>query len=205
MAPTSIILGRGHAFRVMEGASPVPPTPWFRTFGLFPFNNNVAKNGATNEVFADLMDLLSVNIERLTLGAEAPLVDLIDLDKQLVKIRETVTHNASTETSEIFVDLWEVLSGNKMTPKRIDENRSILQAFDSTRDSALAYVTSAQRGLQTARKQMGELRQRVAMPESGGETTPMTILNSLRDGIDGLQEMKTQLVRRRGRAVAQVE
>ena len=190
----------------MEGASPEPPTPWFRSFWRFPYNNETIKNEATNQAFAGLMDLLSVKIERLSLGAEAPLVDLINLDKQLAKIQETATHKAFQKTSDkvdVLSGLWAVLSGNRMALKRMDENRRILQTFDSTKNCALTYVTSAQRALQTAKKQLMELRRRVAMPEPVGEATPITVhANSLKDGIEDLQEIKTQVVQRRGRGVA---
>jgi len=189
----------------MEGASPETPTPWFRSFWRFPYNE-VTKNEAANQAFAGLMDLLSVKIERLSLGAEAPLVDLINLDKQLAKVQETATHKASQITSDkanVLSDLWAALSGNRVTSKRMDENRKILQTFDSTKNCALTYVTSAQRALQTAKKQLIDLRRRVAMPEPVGEATPITVhANSLKDGIEDLQEMKSQVVQRGGRGVA---
>jgi hypothetical protein len=55
----------------------------------------------------------------------------------------------------------EELSENRAAPRRMDKNRRILQSFDSTKNCALAYLTSAQRALWTAKKQTVELRQRV--------------------------------------------
>jgi hypothetical protein len=203
MIPTSVLLGRGHALHVMECASPEPPTPWFRDFWRFSYNNEVGKGRAANQAFADLMGLLSVKMERLSLGAEAPLVDLINLDKQLAKIQEIVTYKPprkASDEADVLSDLWVVLSRNRMTPKRMDESRRIVQTFDSTKNCALTYVTSAQRALQTAKKQLVELRQRAAMPKRVGEATPMTVhANSLKDGMEDLQEMKTRVVQRRGR------
>jgi hypothetical protein len=183
----------------MEGASPETPTPWFRSFLRFPHKSEGAKNEAANQAFAGWMDLLSVKIERLSLGAEAPLVDLINLDKQLAKIQETTTHKASQsqttyDKANVLSDLWEALSGNRQTSKRMDENRRILQTFDNTKNCALTYAISAQRALQTAKKQLVDLRRRVAMPEPVGEATPITVhLNSLNDGIEDLQKMKARV------------
>ena len=188
----------------MEGASPGTPTPWFRSFWRFPYtdNNQVTKNETANQAFAGLVDLLSVKIERLSLAAEAPLVDLINLDKQLARIQETATNKAS-DKADVLSDLWAALSRDRVTSKRMDENRRILQTFGSTKNCALTYVTSAQRALQTTKKQLIELRRRVAMPEPVGEVTPITVhANGLKDGIEDLEKMKTQVVQRRERGVA---
>jgi hypothetical protein len=53
-------------------------------------------------------------------------------------------------------------------------------------------MTSAQRALQTAKKQLIALHQHVTMPEPIGEATLITVhANSLKDGTEDLQEMKT--------------
>ncbi len=187
----------------MDGASLEPPTPWFRSFLPFSYIK-VPNNGAANQVFASLMDSLSVKIDRLSLGAEAPLVDLINLDKQLAMIQETVSRKASRKTPDeshetrILSDLWATLGEGRVSTKRIDEVRRVLESFDSTKNRALAYVTSAQRALRTAKKQIVELRRRVAMPEPDSEATLITVHAShLKDSIEDLQEMRTQVAQRR--------
>jgi hypothetical protein len=50
---TSLLLGRKHALRVIQGASPEPPGRWFRSF--WPFSSNeVASAGPTNHAFTNL-------------------------------------------------------------------------------------------------------------------------------------------------------
>ena len=125
----------------MEHASPEPPTPRFR--GFWPFlDNKAANNGAVNHVFAGSVDSFSVKVERLSVGAEAPLVDLVDLDKQLAKIQETILLKASRKApdkADILSDLWEELSENRAAPRRMDKNRKIFQGFGSTKNCARAY------------------------------------------------------------------
>lgn len=189
----------------MELASPEPPTPRFR--GFWPFlNNKAANNGAVDHIFSGSVDSFSVKVERLSVGAEAPLVDLVDLDKQLAKIQEAILLKASrnaSDTADILSGLWEELSENRAGPRRVDKNRKILQSFASTKDCARAYVTSAQWALQTAKKQTVELRRRVAMPQPVSKATPTAVhVNRLRDGLENLQEMRAREVQRRERAIA---
>lgn len=188
----------------MERTSLKPPAPRFRGFWPFP-DNKAANNGAVNHVFAGSVDSFSVKVERLSVGAEAPLVDFVDIDKQMAKIQETILRKASQKAldkANILSDLWAELSENRAAPKRMDKNTRILQSFDSTKNYALAYVTSAQRALQMAKKQMVELRQRVAMPDPVGEATPTAVhVNRLRDGLENLQEMRAREVQRRERAI----
>jgi len=189
----------------MERASPEPPTPRFR--GFWPFSDNkVTNNGAVNHIFAGSVDSFSVKVERLSVGVEAPLVDLVDLYRQLAKIQETTLLKASRKASDktdILSDLWAELSENRAAPKRMDNNRRILQSFNRTKNYALAYVTSAQRALQTAKKQTVELRRRGSMPEPVSEATPTAVhINRVRDGLENLQEMRAREVQRRERAIA---
>jgi len=189
----------------MERASPEPPTPQFR--GFWPFlDNKTANNGAVNHIFSGSVDSFSVKVERLSVGAEAPLVDLVELDKQLARIQETILLKAfrkASDKADILSDLWEELSENRAAPSRMDKNRRILQSFDSTKNCALAYVTSAQRALRTAKKQTVELRQRVAKPQPVSEATPTAVhVNRLRDGLENLQLMRAREVQRRERAIA---
>ena len=189
----------------MERASPKLPTPRFREFWPFP-DNKAAQTGAVNHAFAGLVDSFSVKVARLSVGAESPLVDLVDLNKQLVKIQDTILLKVSRKASERasnLSNLWAELSENKAAPKRIDKNRRVLQSFDSTKNYALAYVTSAQMALQTAKKQMVELRWRVSVPEPVSEATPTAVhINRLRDGLENLQEIRTREVARRKRVIA---
>ena len=189
----------------MERASPELPTPRIR--GFWPFRDNkAAQTGAVNHVFAGSVDSFSVKVARLSVGAEAPLGDLVDLNKQLAKIQETISLKASRKASDRtnnLSNLWAELSENKAAPKRIDKNRRVLQILDSTKNHALAYVTSVQRALQTARKQMVEPRWRVSIPEPVSEATPTAVhLNRLRDGLENLQEIRTREVERRERVIA---
>ena len=188
----------------MERASPEPPTPRF--WGFWPFSDNKAtNNGAANHIFAGSVDSFSVKVERLSVGVEAPLVDLVDLYRQLAKIQETILLKASRKASDktdILSDLWAELSENRAAPKRTDKNRRILQSFNRTKNYALAYVTSAQRALQMAKKQTVELRRRVSMPEPVNEATPTAVhINRVRDGLENLQEMRARGVQRRERAI----
>ena len=189
----------------MERASPEPPTPRFR--GLWPFSDNKAtNNGAVNHVFAGSVDSFSVKVERLSVGVEAPLADLVDLYRQLAKIQETILLEASRKVSDkadILSDLWAELGENRAAPKRMDKNRRILQSFNSTKNYSLAYVTSAQRALQTAKKQMVGLRRRISMPEPASEATPTAAhINRLRVGLENLQELRVREAQRRERAIA---
>jgi hypothetical protein len=188
----------------MERTSPELPTPRFRGFWPFP-DNKATQTGAVNHVFAGSVDSFSVKVARLSVGAEAPLVDLVDLNKQLAKIQETILLKASRKASDTanLSNLWAELSENKAASKRIDKNRRVLQSFDSTKNYALTYVTSAQRALQTAKKQIVELRWRVSIPKPVSEATPTAVhINRLRDGLENLQEIKIREVERRKRVIA---
>lgn len=191
----------------MGRASPELPTPRFRGFWPFPSRDNkAAQTGAVNHAFAGSVDSFSVKVARLSVGAEAPLGDLVDLNKQLAKTQETISLKASRKASDRtnnLSNLWAELSENKAAPKRIDKNRRVLQSLDSTKNHALAYVTSVQRALQTARKQMVELRWRVSIPEPVSEATPTAVhINRLKDGLENLQEIRTREVERRKRVIA---
>jgi hypothetical protein len=62
-------------------------------------------------------------------------------------------------------DLWEALGENRVTHVRVDGNRRLLQ--DGFQNSTLSYITSALRTLKRAKKEFGELQQRVATREEG--------------------------------------
>lgn len=154
------------------------------------------------------MDSLSVKIDRLALGAETPLADIIKLEELLEKIQVTISSYTSQKNFDkvnTLSDLWEALGENRVTHMRMNGNRRLLQGMNGFQNSTLSYITSALRTLQRAKRMLESFDGvwPVAIPEMDGERTSMiNHENNLKEGLEHLQEMQRQVVKRRGRAIA---
>jgi hypothetical protein len=93
------------------------------------------------------MDSLSVKIDRLALGAETLLVDIMKLEELLEKIQVTISSYTSQKNFDkvnTFSDLWEALGENRVTHMRMDRNRRLLQGMNGFQNSTLSCITSAE-------------------------------------------------------------
>jgi hypothetical protein len=86
------------------------------------------------------MDSLSVKIDRLALGAETPLADIIKLEKRLRMIQVTISCDTSQKNlnkANTLPDLWAALGENQVASTRMNDNQRSLQGMDNIKTGPL--------------------------------------------------------------------
>ena len=144
------------------------------------------------QTFTDAMGVLSANLNRLILEAEANLANLNSLEEHLVTIYDLVTReDVATKAAkeDLLAELWTVVGGNRKELKNFNGHLKLLQQVGTFRKKALIHVTAALETLRAMSDDMEDLRERVATPELVGTSIPMEVhIASIQNGIERLQE-----------------
>ena len=134
--------------------------------------------------------MLSANMQRLVLEAEASISDLNKLEKHLKSIHKIVTREGlsiSSAKSELLAQLWTILGGNRDQLRGMDEKLALLKGVGGYRNRALAHVVAALQMLESMAEDLDELRERVTAPELVGDAIPIDVhMKSLRGGLERL-------------------
>ncbi|KAH8983399.1 hypothetical protein EDB86DRAFT_2967167, partial [Lactarius hatsudake] len=143
-AVDNIIAMDDHALRVIEPAGSEDVISYALMFiknSFSPFSLNTFRS-ATQEVgvriFVEVMDTLSVHMQRLVLEAEVSISDLNKLEEHLSSIHEIVSREdgSISATREHLAQLSTVLGDNREELNKMDEHL----ALDRYRDRALPHV-----------------------------------------------------------------
>ena len=143
----------------------------------------------------EVVTVLSANMERLILKADASISDLNKLEEHLKSIHEVVSWEGlsiSSAEGELLAQLSTILGGNRDQLREMDENLALLKGVGGYRDHALAHVVAALEMLESMAGDMEELRERVAALELVDDAIPMDVhMKSLMDYLKGLRGRRT--------------
>ncbi|PCH42067.1 hypothetical protein WOLCODRAFT_25099 [Wolfiporia cocos MD-104 SS10] len=144
------------------------------------------------ETFNSAMGVLTSQIERLILEAEANLTGLDRLEEHLSTIHEIISREDNSITKvqeELLSALWTKLGGNQREVRKNNKHLVLLRNLGTYRGRALAHVAAALQTLQQLSTDMEDLRDRVSAPEILGDRIPIEVhMKSIRGGIDRLKE-----------------
>lgn len=189
--------------RTIEDANAKKPSMFN---AVIPWSKNPKEVVA--KTFTDAMGVLSANLRRLVLEAEANLANLNELEEQLSTLHDMVTHEGIATTDareELLSELWTILGGNRKELRNFNDNLQLLKQVGTFRKKALIHVTAALETLHAMSDEMEDLRERVAMPELVGPSIPMEVhIESIQNGIQRLRDGREKAKRIEADAVRHV-
>jgi hypothetical protein len=195
----------GHALRTIEEVN--RKTPIISLNSLIPWATS-RKQQVMTSTFNDAMDMLSTQISRLVLEAEANIENLNDLEERLSALHELASREVITEKSdreELLAQLWTILGGNRKELKNFNENLAILKNVGTYRNQARLHVTATLQTLQSLSEDMEDLRERVATPGLVGESIPLEVqIQSIQFGLERLKENRMRARRIHDKAVNEI-
>jgi hypothetical protein len=157
--------------------------------------------------FANAMDTIALEIEKLILEAEVQHMQLLLLESDLAVIHQIAQkEDASIITSEaeMLGQLWSRLGGNKRELRSFKTKLRTLQQLDAYRKKALVHVVTALHALRELGDDLEELRGRVQTPEIAASRIPVHVhLTSIRHGMERLQMGRVRAERRKEEAFKQ--
>ncbi|KAF8628022.1 hypothetical protein AX15_004139 [Amanita polypyramis BW_CC] len=190
-AVDNILAVNTYALRTIEDANAKKPSIFN---SLIPWSKN-SKEVVAN-TFADAMGVLSANLGRLILEAEANLGNLNALEEQLSTLDDMVAREGITTKKardELLSELWSILGGNRKELKNFDSHFVLLKQLGMFRKKALIHVTAALETLRAMSDDMEDLRERAATPELVGPSIPMEVhIQSIQNGIERLRDGRTK-------------
>ncbi|KAF8905067.1 hypothetical protein CPB84DRAFT_1676925 [Gymnopilus junonius] len=192
----------------IESARNAEPSFWSLT-SLVPGKSRRKKlDMIIAKTFEDAMDVLSTNMERLILEAEANYQNLNALEEQLGTLHELISREDSSLASaktELLADLWTKLGGNRKTLRNFDSHLVLLRELGTYRKQALVHVVAALQVLRTMSEDMEDMRERVAEPNLVGPNVPVEVhMKSIHMGLERLREGRTKAKRLSEDAVRRV-
>lgn len=172
---------------------------------IWPFSKS---DKIITESFADSLNVVSTQMERVILEAEVNLANLDRLERRLETLHELVQRenfHISAERSELLAELWTILGGNKRRVRNLDGHLFLLRNIGQYRTRALAHVVATMQTLQIMSGDMEDLRERVNAPELVGERIPPEVhIKSIQAGIDRLATKRWQASDREEAAIRQI-
>ena len=143
------------------------------------------------ETFGEAMNILSTDMERLIIEAEASIIALDTLEERLSTLHDIISREdleLSSEKADLLADLWTILGFRRNEMRNFDQSLSLLKELKSYRQQALARVVNALQTLQIMSTDMEDLRERVASPAIAGSTIPVEVhMKSIQLGIERLR------------------
>jgi len=191
-AVDNIMAVNDYALQSIESARRTEPSSWSLS-SLAPWKSKPKDtDDIVRETFEEAMNVLSNNMERLIIEAEANLQNLDDLEERLESLHELVSREDLVMTSaneEFLAELWTKLGGNKKKRRNFDSHLALLKDLGSYRKQALAHVVAALQTLRAMSEDMEDMRERVAAPELMGESVPVEVhMKSIEMGLQRLRE-----------------
>ena len=144
------------------------------------------------ETFGEAMNILSTDMERLIIEAEANIIALDTLGERLstlhdIILREDLT--LSSEKADLLAELWTILGFNRNELRNFDQSLLLLKELKTYRQQALVRVVNALQTLQMMSADMEDMRERVARPAIAGSAIPVEIhMKSIQYGLERLRE-----------------
>ncbi|KAF9466636.1 hypothetical protein BDZ94DRAFT_1295755 [Collybia nuda] len=196
-----------YALYAIEEAQAKAPSR-FSIKGLVPWAVPRPTSEIVTETFSSAMSVLSEEMTKVILEAEANIIQLDRLEDRLSTVHEILTREDSTLTSaraDLLADLWTKLGGNKKTLRGFDNHLLLLKNLGVYRKKALVHVAAALQTLQGMSADMDDIRERVAAPELTRSKIPVEVhMKSIRSGLERLKEGKVRARRLEEQAIRRV-
>src|SRR5271156_3787784 len=127
------------------------------------------------ETFGEAMNILSTDMERLIIEAEANIVALDALEERLstlhgIILREDIS--LSSEKNDVLAELWTKLGFNRNELRNFNQSLMLLKDLKMYRLQVIARVVATLQTLQAMSADMEDLRERVARPALAGSKIP---------------------------------
>ena len=197
-----------YALKSIESARANEPSPW-SIAALAPWSpKRKAINEVVTETFEDAMNVLSKNLERLIVEAEANWKNLDDLEERLSTLFELVSREDSSISSakaDLLAELWTKLGGNKRKLRNFDGHLALLKDLATYRTQALAHVVAALQTLKGMREDIEDMRERAAAPDLIGSSVPPEVhMKSIEMGLERLKEGRSRAKKLEEEAIQRV-
>ncbi|THH32243.1 hypothetical protein EUX98_g1928 [Antrodiella citrinella] len=172
---------------------------------FWPLSSGMATRNAVRETFADAMGVLSNQVSRIILEAEASIVNLDRLEERLLILYEIVSREdkfISAEKADLLAELWTILGGNRRRLRGLEGHTFLLRNIGEYRRRAQAHVVAAMQTLQGMSEDMEDIRERVAAPEIVGERIPIEVhIKSISAGLERLTQKRIKAQEREEEAM----
>jgi len=144
------------------------------------------------ETFGEAMNILSSDMERLIIEAEANIIALDALEERLSTLHDIISREdlaLSSEKGDLLAELWTVLGFNRNELRNFDQSLTLLKELKTYRQQALSRVVAALQTLRAMSADMEDLRERVARPALAGSKIPVEVhMRSIKLGLQRLRE-----------------
>jgi hypothetical protein len=185
--PTRIIAVNDHVIRAIESAHAKAGER-----SLLPWRRPPPVEEAIVEHFETAMTVLSEQLSRLVLEAEATLGDLQALEERLDALQDIAKREDSsvqTVRDELLADLWTRIGLNKKEMLALERNEKTLRDLTTYRTAARAHVIGALQTLQSMGAEIEDLRERAATPSLADGRVPADVhIRSIQNGIERLRD-----------------
>ena len=160
---------------------------------LIPWKSNEKFiNQVVVETFGEAMNILSTDMERLILEAEANIIALNTLEERLSTLHDIISREDLTLSSEkvdLLAELWTILGFNRKELRNFDQSLLLLKELKTYRQQAFSRVVTALQTLQMMDADMEDIRERVARPAIAGSAIPVEVhMKSIQLGLERLRE-----------------
>ena len=160
---------------------------------LIPWKSNEKFiNQVVVETFGEAMNILSTDMERLILEAEANIIALNTLEERLSTLHDIISREDLTLSSEkvdLLAELWTILGFNRKELRNFDQSLLLLKELKTYRQQAFSRVATALQTLQMMDADMEVIRERVARPAIAGSAIPVEVhMKSIQLGLERLRE-----------------
>ena len=149
-------------------------------------------NQVVVETFGEAMNILSTDMERLIIEAEASIIALDTLEERLSTLHDIISREdltLSSEKADLLAELWTILGFNRNELRNFDQSLLLLKELKTYRQQALARVVTALQILQMMSADMEDIRERVARPAIAGSAIPVEVhMKSIQYGLERLRE-----------------
>lgn len=149
------------------------------------------------ETFGEAMNILSTDMERLIIEAEANIVALDALEERLFTLHGIILREdlalSSEKNNHLLAELWSKLGFNRNELRSFNRSLMLLKDLKTYRLQVLARVVAALQTLQAMSADMEDLRERVARPALAGSKIPVDVhMKSIKLGLERLREERVR-------------
>lgn len=184
-----------YALQKIDAAQKTKPSRLYAA--LIPWSSREKSiNQVVLETFAEAMNILSTDMERLIIEAETNIIALDTLEERLCTLHDIISREditLSSEKANLLAELWTILGFNRNELRNFDQSLLLLKELKTYRQQALARVVTALQTLQMMSADMEDLRERVARPAIAGSAIPVEVhMKSIQYGLERLREGRTR-------------
>ncbi|KAI2638333.1 hypothetical protein GGS21DRAFT_538168 [Xylaria nigripes] len=150
---------------------------WLSRF-LAPFQPGGSGESAILDKYIDHISLVSGEIEKLIVKAEATLSHLYRAENHVHSLQEHALRGkimVNEERNQVFWDLWTLVGANTRRLHSLKGQLSLLRQVETQRHSATSQLTAALNNLAEMESKLSDLRDRVAKPELLADITSIPV------------------------------